>query len=446
MFPQYQPYQPPPANPNRGLHVALALLLVAAVCCGVGDGALVAWRVHVKGQAATAVFFGDEAARTAALTRLLDRRANAVVRHDRAAFLADVDQTDPSFVRRERDEFQNLVNLDLTTFTLTVTAFGAYQVPTDEAVLSRRYDGAAWTASVTVRYAVRGLDTAPVAEPWVPIFGFANGHWLLAGESDDDSLPTGAGGLPWESKPIVVRRSTHVVAVLSADQQDIAPHLLNLAETGLAEVFKLRPDGWAGKVLLTALADRNVFQSYFRDSPDKVREVAAIAVPTYDAVREWVPTASFVTTRVVFNPETLGDGDEALIHDLAHEFTHAAMGPLTNPDATPLWLVEGIAEYVGYRTEQVDDAAVGRVLRRISIPDVLPDDDAFYDKSDNYVVAWLACRMIAQRYGQSKLIALYTFFHGPGRPTVENGLHQTLGLSLPQFTTQWRAYLRRLAG
>jgi hypothetical protein len=437
---------PPPARPRRGLQVALVVVLALAACCGMGDGALVALRVHARGQAASAYFFGDAKARTAALTSLLQRRAGAVARHDQAAFLADVDQSDPSFLRRERDEYQNLVGLDLSSFTLTATKFGAYQVPAGEAALVRRYGGAVWAVSVTVRYGIRGLDSKPVAEPWVPLFGFAGGRWLLAGESDEDNLPTGTGGLPWESKPVVVKRSAHVVAVISRDDQEIAPHLLNLAERGLSEVFRLRPTGWAGKILLTAVSDRKVFQSYFRDSPDKVAEVAAIAVSTYDAVREWEPDATYVTTRVVFNPETLGDGDEELVHDLAHEFTHAAMGPLTNPSGTPLWLVEGIAEYVGYRTGQVDDVAVGGVVRQIGVPAALPGDGTFYDKADNYLMAWLACRLIAQRYGRARLIALYAYFHDGDSPSVDGGLRRVLGVSLAQFTAAWRAYLKRLTG
>jgi hypothetical protein len=433
-----------PRRPRRGLQAALIVVLVVAVCCGAGDAALIASRVHTRAQAASAYFFGDSGNRSAALTALLDRRANAVTKHDQAAFLADVDQNDPSFVRREREEYQNLVSLGLSTFTLSISGFGKYQVPTDQAVLERRYGDAVWTVSVTVRYAVRGLDSEPAAVPWVPIFGFADGRWLLAGESNEDNLPTGAGGLPWESKPIVVKRSAHVVAVVSADDQEIAPHLLSLAERGLTEVFKLRPSGWPGKILVTAVSDRAVFQSYFRDSPDKVREVAAIAVATFNSVREWSPDARYVTTRVVFNPETLGDGDEALVHDLAHEFTHAAMGPLTNLTSTPLWLVEGIAEFVGYRTGPVDDVAVGGVVRHIGVPANLPDDDTFYDKADNYVTAWLACRLIAQRYGQARLLALYAHFHDGG--TVDSGLKQVLGLSTARFTAAWQAYLRKLAG
>jgi Peptidase MA superfamily len=447
---QWYPLPPPvpPPRPRRGPYLALAAIVALALLCGLGDGGLAVWRAHLRSQAGTAYFVGGEQARAAALRAVLTRRTAAVMHHDQAAFLADVDQTDPGFVRRQRDEYQNLGALDLASFTLSAagSGFGAYQVPAGQAVLARRYDGAVWAVAVTVRYAVRGLDGAPVAEPWVPLIAFAGGRWLVAGESDEETLPTGAGGLPWEARPVVVKRSAHVVAVVSADDQGIAPHLLSLAERGLTQVFKLRGTGWAGKVLVTAVADRDVFQSYFRDAPDRVRDVAAIAVPTYDSVREWDSAARFVTTRVVFNPETLGDGDDALVHDLAHEFTHAAMGPLTDPGATPLWLVEGIAEYVGYHTATVDDAAIGAVLRQAGTPGALPDDDGFYDKADNYLWSWLACRLIAQRYGQDRLIALYGYFHTRASLSVDGGVRTVLGLSLTQFTSAWRAYLRKLAG
>jgi hypothetical protein len=442
----FAPVPVPPAPKRRtGTLIALLITVVLAVWCGLGDAALAVVTLRERAQAPAAYFFGDSSHRSAALAALLNRRAAAVTRHDEAAFLADVDQTDPSFVRRERAEYQNLVSLGLSSFSLTLTKFGGYPVPASQAVLARRYDGAAWTLSVTVRYAIAGLDSKPVAEPWVPIFGIADGKWLLAGESSEDNLPTGAGGLPWESKAIVIKRSAHVVAVVSADDQEIAPHLLSLAERGLAQVLKVRPTGWAGKVLVTAVDDRGVFQSYFRGSPDKLTEVAAIAVPTYSSVEEWDSDASFVTTRVVFNPETLGDGDVELVHDLAHEFTHAAMGPLTNR-RTPLWLVEGFAEYVGYRTGQVNDVAVGAALRHIDVPHALPSDDTFYDSADNYLVAWLVCRLIGQRYGQAKLLKLYAYFNDDTSADLEAGLRQVLGVSLEQFNAAWQAYLAKLAG
>lgn len=441
------PVRPAPGARARGaLQAAVATLALLALYCAVGDGVLGAVRAHLAAEAGTPYFVGDPAARSAALTTVLNRRASAVARHDVTGFLADVDQNDPSFVRQERDEYENLVGLGLSSFTLTVTDVGQYEVPSDQAAVARRYSGAVWTASVTVRYAISGLDSAPVAEPWVPLFGYADGRWMLAGESNEDNLPTGAGGLPWEARGIAVKRSAHVVAVVSADDQQIAPHLLNLAEQGLAPVVKFRPTGWSGKILVTAVSDRSLFRSYFRDGPGKIREVAAIAVPTYDSVHEWAPGARYVTTRVVFNPETLGDGDEELVHDLAHEFTHAAMGSLTSPTSSPLWLVEGTAEYVGYQTGEVDDAALATVLRRLGVPDALPADTTFYDHPDDYVLAWLACRMIAQRYGQARLTALYAYFNGGTSVSVGDALRQVLGMSTAQFVGAWQAYLRSLSG
>jgi hypothetical protein len=49
------------------------------------------------------------------LSKLLQRRTEAVVHRDEAAFLADVDK-DPDARRRERDKYRNLVALDVSTF------------------------------------------------------------------------------------------------------------------------------------------------------------------------------------------------------------------------------------------------------------------------------------------------------------------------------------------
>jgi peptidase MA superfamily protein len=411
------------------------VLLLAALCFGAGDAVLV---VTGLGNGRSATFVGGDSG----ITDLLTRRAAAVTSRNESAFLADVDTADPRFVQRQRVEYQNLVALGLSSFTLTLTEPDRYTVPSDSPLISR-YDGKVRRVGVTVQYAVSGLDPAPDAEPWVPTFGFTGGRWVLADEAGAGAaqgLPFGVGGQPWEARPVTVVRAAHVVAVISTEDSSISSRLVDLAERGVTNVLKVYKGGWDGKILVTAVSDQKVFDSYFEDSPDKLAQIEAVTIPRYSEVPEWDSRAEVVLSRVVFNPAALGHGDFELQHALTHEFTHAALG-LQTSDSTPRWLVEGIAEYVAYATETISDTLPAQLARRVKATD-LPSDSSFYSSADNYVLGWLAVKHIAEKYGADKMFAFYKYFQDGS--DVDAGFHSVLGTSLAAFTQDWLAYLDKL--
>jgi len=411
----------------------LAALVAVVLVVAAGSAVLFSGGLTGGGPGATFVP-GDQS-----LVELLDRRAGAVVRHDEAAFLADVDPEDARFVERQRTEYQNLVALGLSSFTLTLTESKRYQ-PGGDSPLARRYGGLIRAIGVTVKYAVAGFDTVPDAEPWLPTFGYVHGRWLLGGEESaggNQALPFGAGGQPWEARAVTVARSAHVVMVISKEDAEIAPHLVDLAERGVNNVLRLRKTGWTGKVLVTAVSDQKVFESYFESSADKLGQIEAVAVPRYNEVPEWDSSAHVVLSRVVFNPATLGRGDEELQHTFTHEFAHVALG-LATSEATPRWLIEGMAEYVAYATEDMPESEIGQYARHVSAT-ALPPDSGFYDSAANYVLSWLAVKLIAQRWGQAKAFALYEWFKD--HTGTDAGLRAVLGTGLSGFTAAWLAYL-----
>ena len=109
-----------------------------------------------------------------------------------------------------------------------------------------------------------------------------------------------------------------------------------------------------------------------------------------------------------------------------HEMTHVATRSISVV-APPIWLSEGFADYVAYQASPVPTAVVASDVlddvRDGEIPRTLPTGDDFDashgDISAAYEGAWLACRMIAERYGEKKLVALYaavTDSSGAGYP------------------------------
>jgi hypothetical protein len=60
----------------------------------------------------------------------------------------------------------------------------------------------------------------------------------------------------------------------------------------------------------------------------------------------------------------------------------------------------------------------------------------------------MACRMIADRWGEARLNDFYRAVgdHGKREGSVETALARVLGTTPEEFTQQWRAYLRSQLG
>ncbi|MBO3745583.1 hypothetical protein J5X84_05825 [Streptosporangiaceae bacterium NEAU-GS5] len=126
---------------------------------------------------------------------------------------------------------------------------------------------------------------------------------------------------------------------------------------------------------------------------------------------------------------------------LAHELTHVATGAAAG--GVPMWLSEGFADYVGYRDSgiPVRDAAA-ELIAGGRISDHLPGAADFRDRAPQaYEEAWLACRYVAERFGEARLAALYRAALD-GDPTA--ALVGTVGMGVAEFTAAWRAYLADL--
>jgi hypothetical protein len=118
--------------------------------------------------------------------------------------------------------------------------------------------------------------------------------------------------------------------------------------------------------------------------------------------------------------------------------------------APPIWLSEGFADYVAYQASPVPTAVVASDVlddvRDGNPPRALPSGDDFDashgDISAAYEGAWLACRLIAERYGEKQLVAFYaavTDSTGAGYPEE---MRDVLGIGQRALTRDWKAYLR----
>jgi hypothetical protein len=190
--------------------------------------------------------------------------------------------------------------------------------------------------------------------------------------------------------------------------------------------------------------------------PAQVSQVAAVTDGPFDA------QGRAGADRVVVNPgafATLQPRGRQVV--VTHEATHVAIRATTTRPV-PLWLSEGMADYVGYRDIGVGPAVVASALldrvRAGKVPSSLPAaadfDPTRTTIAPSYNAAWLAVRRIEDRFGRDALVKFYLAAatapdpNGPaGDPEVRtrDAFGSVLGTSEAAFTRDWVRYLRALA-
>ncbi|MFF6997163.1 hypothetical protein ACFY93_19705 [Streptomyces sp. NPDC008313] len=397
------------AGPALTLSPVLALFMVLAVLAGCG------------GRPAPDTASAD-------VRRLLATRAAAVLDRDEPAYLT----TAATEAERDeaRTEFESLRPLPLTSWSYRLTG------------LHRTGDRA--TAAAELRYRLRGYDTAPVTAARALRLTRADGRWYVT--SDEPAEKTGEQ--LWEQGAVGVVRGEHSL-VLGVGQTDRAlRRYATLADRAVPAVSGTWGTDWAGRVVVLVPRSLKGMAALLGASASGYRGIAAVTTG------EAGHSAAAPADRIIVNPEAYGVlGDVGRQVVLSHETTHVATRAHTTP-ATPLWLSEGYADWVGYRgtgrTAGQAAPELEEAVRAGRVPDGLPDDDDFGFAGDAgrlaraYEGGWLACRMIADRWGETPLNAFYRAVgdHGKRSGAVEEALRDVLHTTPEAFTAQWRDYLR----
>ncbi|MEU9100881.1 hypothetical protein [Streptomyces sp. NPDC048361] len=369
-------------------------------------------------------------AATGAVQQLLDRRATAVLQHDTDGYAAAVDPAASALRAAQRTELGNLAQVPLTSWTYKVTALDRH--------------GATATAKVELGYRIRGYDTAPVTTARTLTLHQRGTNWYVTG----DRPAEGGAQLLWQQGPVTVVRGTHSL-ILGVGQDPVKLHGIAATEdAAVPAVSAAWPGTWAGRVVVLVPGSLDAMAALLDAPAASYRGIAAVT--TGEAGGAGAAPAD----RVIVNPDAyavLGDLGRTVV--LTHETTHVATRAHTSA-ATPMWLSEGYADWVGYRrsgrTAPQAAPELQKAVRAGDLPAALPSDAdfGFEGGADRlaraYEGGWLACRMIAARWGETKLARLYlevgAQHHREG--ALEKALTDQLGLTAGEFTTQWREYVR----
>jgi hypothetical protein len=216
-----------------------------------------------------------------------------------------------------------------------------------------------------------------------------------------------------------------------------------MARRAVRDVAKVLP-GWRGSVVVAVpRSEKDV--SRVLASSSSYGGIAAVTAPADGSLAPSAPTRIFINP-AVFDP--LGEQGAQIVmsHEAAHVATDAAISTM------PTWLLEGFADYVALAHVDLPvEVTASQILaqaRREGPPRRLPGEADFESENKrlgaSYEAAWLACRLIEERYGERRLIEFYERADRDGE--TDAAFREVLGTTQRELTAAWRDELRELAG
>lgn len=348
-----------------------------------------------------------------AVADLLEVRATALVRGQRKRFMATLDPGNASLRRKQRLLFDNLqkVPIDKLYYGIDV---GRSRTRVEPGVDPE------FSPHVYEHLELGTVFTAPVSNRVSMRFVQRDGRWLVAGERyDEDDAPQER---PWFGGPIEAALGDDVL-VLTDEGADVgADELLDSTLEALAEVADVldEPDDQA--LLVDATTNGRPVE-LSKSSGQDAGAVTFTVLATNAAGDDVEGTAGTV---VKANPEyvtQLVDDERTLRHELVHVLLDGY--GTTNP----LWVTEGIAEYVAYyplllsRSVATDDSLVEAIAdRRVALTSA---DDWGKDPELDYLSAQAFAEYLISRSGLDTYREMMDLFDERGR---DRGVSRGRGL------------------
>jgi hypothetical protein len=405
----------------------------------------------ITDRAASSVPKADEqTVRMAAAQDLLSARAVAVKTRKKSAWMATVDVPASAFRGRQSVVFDNLIKLPLGEFSYGTVKLGR---PLSEA-RAQQVGPKAWVVKVAGTYSLAGYDRAPRSFDATYTLVQRPGGWRLA----DDTDTGGATAMQmWDLPRMRVVRGGSGIVIGNAPEARMRDYSAT-ADSAVRRVTGVWGKDWNSHVVILTPSTTAEFARLLSRSSDKgLDQVAAITQGVID------PGQKAEGDRVVINPKAFTAlqpiGRRVVI---THELTHvAARSSTTRP--VPIWLSEGMADYVGYSGLDLPRARVAAdllvLVRQGKGPKALPTE-ADFDPAQSkigtfYSASWLAVSHLVDLYGEAKVVGFYRSIAGglaveqtvgldPGAIAARAFPH-SFGVTQAQFVTGWEHYLTTLA-
>jgi hypothetical protein len=377
-----------------------------------------------------------------AATSLLAARSRAILDRDKAAFLGLIDPAATRFRARQATVFDRLSKVPFAEWEYEFEGEGP-ELRDDQA---ERLPAGAFIARVLVRYTFEGTDSPVEREQFLTLVP-REGDWLLA---TDEYTGAGApspdfGRDIWELGPVTVVRGHSSLVIGEAKASALRPFARE-ADRSVRDVRAVWKGAWSQRPVVIVPRTQADMALIVGTSAKGLEQIAAVTTG-YSASG---PTRG---DRVVINPRawrSLKPLGRRVV--MSHEVTHLATRAVTY-SSVPIWMSEGFADYVAYEAvdlpTRVIAAHVLDLVRAGKGPAHLPGDTDFDaghgDVAPAYESSWLATRLIADRYGERKLVRLYVSLADRDNGPADDDIRAVLGISEKKLIKDWRAYLKSLA-
>jgi hypothetical protein len=372
-------------------------------------------------------------------TRLLAARGAALVRKDRAAFLAMVDSRRAAYRQQQERMFASLQDVPLDSFEHRITAWDPL---VDE--LRRRYQpDPVFVADLEIRYRLRGEALPTVGTSAFTFVRTASG-WRISGENEAPFANRPSYQL-WAGGKLRSLASGRTLVVFRPGAEDLATRVLRSADKAYSRVDREWGPKWDHRAVLVIPSGPQE-AARLLDGFDMKGVATAIPYP---------PDPKTPQNNVMYlNAQVLKPYNEFnLDYNFAHEMTHIATRAVRK---VPFMVREGFAEYVAshdlgysFREHYPALAAKGQSFDgKLVTSDVFATDN---DLSLSYDRASSFCSWVAQTFGEARLVALYHSFAGADWPPEDNKLEQevldqrfrkVLGASFSTVQQRWAGYIR----
>lgn len=382
------------------------------------------------------------AARESAARDRLHAQATAVIAGDVEAALSAVSAGAERSAQRRRLQQMQQVGLE------SLSLVGLTEVTPPAATASGQT--VPWEVDASFDYRIRGFDTVPRR--------FVLKLTLSGSPSRPEEVVITASRpadrpQPWDLGDLEVRRSRHALVLVAGSSIDI-DEALRRADRAASEVAAVwgtaRPAVWMAPSSATD-AERLLGRS--------AGALTGLAAATDGPLDPGAPAGA---DRIVLNPAAWAvlraQGRDVV---MTHELTHVTVRASTTR-AVPLWLSEGFAEYVAYRSLDVPERTVvgayAPTLRAQGVPRHLPGPAEFEPGAGSvpaaYAQAWEAVLALVESHGEEGVVRFYRAAAGglAVTPTVladpeaivDAALRETLHTSREGVEAAWRERLGAL--
>lgn len=297
-------------------------------------------------------------------------------------------------------------------------------------------DGA-WQAAVAVTWQFAGFDPVPARAEVGFGFDVEDGRAALV------SIGGGELRAPvWLTGPVEVRRTLTALVLVAGSALDADQYARRAAAAIPVTTLVLRT--WRPALVVEVPESAAALDRALDAAPGEYAQIAAVTTTVDGSVAAVAPVHVFVNPEVFARLQPAG-AQVVMSHEAVHVATDAANS------ATPLWLLEGFADYVALRDVDLPlSTTAGQIIRQVrreGLPRELPGGPEFDTSTSHlgaaYESAWLACRVLADAGGERALVRFYARVDD-GLP-VPRALRAVFGLTERRFTQAWRERLSDLA-